>query len=157
MKYLKQADVILFVFIVVAFFWYVPIKQFPTLKGVTGGLNLIPPYITLNKFKDIKNTSKYLGELGEVCKGYPPDSIGILWDDYSKVIVSMMNREDIFNSYMMYERFYDINNNPARVSKDKLGKMDRYLVLLSTGATYDTGLFVKQTEHFGLVERANKK
>ena len=69
----------------------------------------------------------------------------------------MMNREDIFNSYMMYERFYDINNNPARVSKDKLGKMDRYLVLLSTGATYDTGLFVKQTEHFGLVERANKK
>jgi len=157
MKYLKQIDVIIFVLIVIAFFWYVPVKQFPMLKGVMGGMNIIPPHLTLNKYKDIKNTSKYLDELGEICKGYPPNSIAILWEDYTKVIVFMMNREDIFYSYMMYERFYDINKNPARVCKDKREKMDQYLVLLSTSSTYDKGLFVSQTEHFGLVERANKK
>lgn len=157
MKYLKVADVVLFVFIVTSFFWYVPIKQFNIFKGVIGGMNFVPPNIPFSKFKEIKDTSKYLDELGVLCKGYPADSIGLLWEDYSKVIGYMMNREDLRYAFMMFEGFYESNRNPARHHKDELDQMDRYLVILSTGANYDTDMFVKKIEHFGLVERGDKK
>jgi hypothetical protein len=143
----KKIDLLLFVIIVIGYFWISLFLERKTAFELLGHFNYFPPRVSVDKFKDVPVQGSIMEELATLCKNKAPSSIGLSWADYQKIVT--IARGEYEYSYMMFEKLYELYQNPVRLKQEEIGRMNAYITF-SEEADAKSGIPIVKTRRFGL-------
>jgi hypothetical protein len=142
----KKIDLkILPLIIVIGFFWMVVFLERNTTLELLGHFNYFPPRISVDKFKQVLLQGSIMEELATLCKINAPDSVGLSWPDYEKIVT--MTRYEYNYSYMMFEKFFELYQCPVRLKPEEIGRMKTYITFFEQTKL---SIPIAKTSRFGL-------
>jgi len=146
----KKIGLMLFVIIVIGYFWIILFLDRKITFERLGHFNCFPPRVSVDKFKDVPVQGSIMEELAALCKNNAPSSIGLSWADYQKIVT--IARGEYEYSYMMFEKLYDLYQNPVRLKPGEIGRMNDYITFLEE-ANAKPGIPILKTRRFGLFKK----